>query len=306
MITRPLRAALALIVAAALTQPLDLAGQSADVIENSVALSVGYATSANITYLTADGYESKLDVYRPRSPGPHPTLILIHGGGWVGGTKEATALRALPFLQMGWAVVNVEYRMARVALAPAAVEDCLCALRWVIRNSDDFGFDTDRIVVTGYSAGGHLSLTTGMTPASAGLDRRCPGNEPLEVAAIVNWFGITDVGDLLDGEDMKTYAVAWLGALPDRYDVAERVSPLTYVRAGLPPVLTIHGDADPTVPYAHGVRLHQALEQAGVPNRLHTVPGGGHGNFSLDEFQEAFRVIRDFLGEHGLSTESDR
>lgn len=275
--------------------------QSSDTFESAVATSVGYATYPDIVYQTADGYEARLDVYRPRgSEDPAPTLLLIHGGGWVGGTKEATALRALPFLQRGWAVVNVEYRLARVALAPAAVEDVLCALRWTIRNAEDYDIDPDRIVVTGYSAGGHLSLTTGMTPASAGLDRRCPGSEPLQVAAVVNWFGITDVGDLLDGENMKSYAVQWLGGLEDRHEVADRVSPLTWVRAELPPILTIHGDADPVVPYSHAVRLHDALDQAGVPNRLHTVPDGGHGNFSVEEHQEAFRVIRDFLREHGL------
>ena len=291
-----------LLVATALTAPVpnSAAAQSDDAFESAVATSVRYAVYPDIVYQTADGYEAKLDVYRPReSEGPWPTLLLIHGGGWIGGTKEATSLRALPFLQQGWAVVNVEYRLAEVALAPAAVEDALCALRWVVRNTDDW-FDTDRIVVTGYSAGGHLSLTTAMTPESEGLDRRCPGNEPLEVAAVVNWFGITDVGDLLEGENMKSYAVQWLGSMQDRRDVAERVSPLNWVRPGLPPILTIHGDADTVVPYSHAVRLHEALDEAGVPNRLHTVPGGGHGNFSIDEFQEAFRVIRDFLAEHGL------
>ena len=84
---------------------------------------------------------------------------------------------------MGWAVVNVEYRLGQVARAPAAVEDCLCALRWVIASAEEYGFDTERIVVTGNSAGGHLALTTGILPASAGLDRQCPGDEELSVAA---------------------------------------------------------------------------------------------------------------------------
>jgi len=56
--------------------------------------------------------------------------------------------------------------------------------------------DPSRIVITGHSAGGHLSLTTGMLPVSAGLDRQYPGNEELKVAAILNWMGITDVLDL--------------------------------------------------------------------------------------------------------------
>ena len=201
---------------------------------------------------------------------------------------------------MGWAVVNVQYRLARISLAPAAVEDSLCALRWIIRNADRYNIDTSRLVLTGDSAGGHLSLTTGIIPTSAGLDGQCPGDEPLEVAAIVNWYGITDVGDLLAGPNMQEYAVTWMGSMPNRYEIAERVSPLTYVRHGLPPILTIHGDADPTVPYTHALRLHEELEKVGVPNQLHTVPGGGHGRFSLDESIEIYEVIRSFLKKHGL------
>ena len=275
--------------------------QTTDAQRAAVVTAAAYRVVPNVVYHVADGYEAKLDLYLPRGQRePVPALIQIHGGGWVGGTKEGNSLRFLPYLEMGWAVINIEYRLARVALAPAAVEDCLCALRWIIGNAEQYNIDASKLVLTGYSAGGHLALTTGLVPSSAGLDRQCPGNEPLEVAAIVNWYGITDVGDLHDGENMKSYAVEWMGSMPDRYEIAERVSPLSYVRQGLPPILTIHGDADPTVPYSHAVRLREALDEVGVANQLHTVPGGGHGNFSADQYQVAYEVIRSFLKEHGL------
>ena len=295
-------------IAAALLVTAPVLAQDGDSV--TVDIMSKYRVAPNITYLTASGYESKLDVMTPRGQGPVPTLIYIHGGGWVGGTKEASVLRALPYLEMGWAVVNVEYRMARNELAPGAVEDCRCALRWVYENAEDYNIDTSRLVVTGASAGGHLSLTTGMLPASAGLDRLCPGRDAsrpgwaaadeyeMPVAAIVNWFGITDVGDLLDGVNAKSYAVAWMGSRSDRMELAKHVSPMTYVRPGLPPILTIHGDVDNVVPYQHALNLHAALDEAGVTNRIHTVPGKGHGNFSAAEAQEIFRVIRAFLDEH--------
>jgi len=278
----------------------------------TVEVGQNYRLIPDVTYLVADEYESKLDVIAPRDTSePLPTLIYIHGGGWVGGDKDAMFLRLLPYLEMGFAVVNVEYRLGGVALAPAAVEDCRCALRWVIENAEEYGFDADRIVVTGTSAGGHLTLTTGMLPASAGLDRRCPAIRPdggradayepeMPVAAMVNFYGITDVADLVEGPNAKQYAVRWMGSMADWPEVARRVSPLEYVRSGLPPILTIHGDADPIVPYQHGVQLHEALEKAGVSNQLHTVPGGGHGGFNLEENLEVMRVIRAFLQERGI------
>ena len=270
-------------------------------------LSNEYRVVPNVTYGLVNNWETKLDLYLPQgADGPTPVVLYIHGGGWVGGTKERYVLRLLPWLEMGWAVANIEYRLGEVSLAPAAVEDCLCALRWVIRNAEDYNIDPSRIVVTGNSAGGHLALTTGMIPASAGLDRQCPGTETLSVAAIINWYGITDVGDLLDGPNMKNYAVEWMASMPNRDRIAERVSPLTYVRSGLPPILSIHGDADPSVPYQHGVRLHEELAKAGVANQLHTVPGGRHGGFNREQTIAIFETIWQFLGAHGLMTAGSR
>lgn len=220
----------------------------------------------------------------------------------------------LPYLESGWAVVNVEYRMADDAHAPAAVEDCRCALRWIYRNAEQFNFDVDNIVVTGNSAGGHLSLTTGFLPASAGLDRQCPGDRrrtwttgdtstaDLKVAAVINWYGITDVYDLLHDTPgvSGNFTEAWLGSRADRDDVAKLVSPTTHVRSGLPPVLTIHGDADPIVPYKHATRLHEALDGAGIANELVTIRGGGHGGFSNDEMLRIFTAIQAFLNNHDI------
>lgn len=293
---------LAALILSSLAAPGAARGQFVEGAARAGDLSNRYRIVPNVTYLTANNWEAKLDVYVPReAAAPNPTLIYIHGGGWVGGSKETSWLQLLPYLEAGWSVVNVEYRLARVSLAPAAVEDCRCALRWVIRNAKQYNFDTNKLVVTGHSAGGHLSLTTGMLLSSAGLDRECPGSEELKVAAIVNWFGISDVVDLLDGPNMKEYAVAWLSSMPNREDVARRVSPLTYVRAGLPPIITIHGDADPVVPYTHAVRLQEALNKAGVTNQLVTIPGGKHGGFSHDQTVRAYSAIRDFLSKHNLN-----
>ena len=258
-----------------------------------------FSVSSNITYLKANNMELKVDVYRPRDvEGPMPTFIYYHGGGWVAGSKEANILRLLPYLEQGWAAVNVQYRLGDVSLAPAAVEDSLCALRWVGLNAEQYGFDTDRLVVSGNSAGGHLALTTGMLPGDSDLGRQCSGADTPPVAAIVNWYGITDVVDLLDGVNQKSYAVRWLGSNPDRNVIAERVSPMSYVRTDLPPIITIHGNADPTVPYAHAVQLHEALDRAEISNQLVTVPNGRHGGFPADEMLRIYAAVFEFLDQN--------
>lgn len=280
--------------------PLPLAAQGFDAMRQGVAILLSHSNFPNLTYVTASGYQAKLDVYASQSPTPAPTLVYYHGGGWVGGNKEGALLETMPYLAMGWTVVNVEYRLAGTALAPAAVEDSRCALRYVLGRAKDFNIDTARVVLSGHSAGGHLSLITGMLPVSAGLDRECAGRDDIHIAAIVNWFGITDVVDELDGPNMKDYAVAWLGSLPDREAIARRVSPLTYVRAGLPPIITIHGDADSTVPYQHAVRLKAALDRVGVLNELVTIPRGEHGGFTAEETQRAYAAIEAFLTRAGV------
>src|SRR2546422_11779261 len=150
------------------------AAQAPPNAQSTVALFQNVRTVANVVYLRANGWEGKLDVYAQRTQTTStPVVIYIHGGGWVRGTKDGSVLSALPYLAMGYSVVNVEYRLADVSLAPAAIEDCRCALRWVVAHAKEYNIDTDRIVIAGASAGGHLALTTGMLRTSDGFDRFC-------------------------------------------------------------------------------------------------------------------------------------
>lgn len=270
-----------------------------------------YGVRSNVTYSMANNVELKLDLYLPRNaPGPVPLIINFHGGGWVEGNKEGSALWLMRYMQMGFAVANVGYRLGRVSPAPAAVEDTRCALRWLTRRAKDLKIDTGKIVLTGGSAGGHLALITGMLPAGNPFDRACATDDntrwtsgaepPLTVAAIINYFGIADVEDLLSGPNAKHYAIEWLGAAPNREALARSLSPMQYVRAGVPAIFTVHGDADQLVPYAHSTRLHEALGKAGVTNEMLTVPGGGHGGFPPAESQRISAAIRAFLAKQGI------
>jgi len=265
-----------------------------------------YLVQPDIVYTTANNTPLKLDVWYPSdSKTPTKTLVYFHGGGWVFGAKAYSILYFLPFLEKGWRVVDVEYRMASNSLAPAAVEDTRCSLRWVFRNAKQYNFDTDKVVLMGHSAGGHLSLISGMLPEGTPLDNACYADEKygdpkIKVAAIINWFGITDVNDVIHGTNTKNYAKMWVGSQKNADEIAKEVSPLTYVRTGLPPIISIHGDSDDVVPYTNATRLKDALDKVSVKNELYTIKGGGHGQFTKEQFVSAWNEVFKFLKANGL------
>ncbi|AFY53387.1 esterase/lipase [Rivularia sp. PCC 7116] len=261
-----------------------------------------YQLSRNLVYHKVNDSQLKLDLYQNKNPGLHPTLIVIHGGGWINQSKEGLKPFFEPYLNWGFSVVNINYRLASTALAPAAVQDARCALHWVVNNAEKYNFDKSKIITSGFSAGGHLSLTTGMIPPQAGFDNQCPSNKKNKLAAIVNWSGITDVEDLIKGKNEKYYAVEWLGNQinDSKIELAKNVSPINYVRADLPPILTIHGDKDTFVPYTHAVRLHQKLDLAGVSNQLYSLKEVAHGGFNKKQKQQIYATIKEFLIKHQL------
>jgi len=256
-----------------------------------VRLPAGVTVQENVPYDVHP--QTVMDIYRPAGSGPRPAMIVIHGGGWTGGAKAGmVATWVVRYLEKGFVVANVEYRLAAVATAPAAVEDALKAANFFIDNAKKYGADPKRVSVTGGSAGGHLALMVGMTPKSAKLGK------PVRVRAVVNFYGITDVDDQLHGVNQRKYATTWVPEGPDRTELARRVSPMTYVRKDVPPVLTLHGDADATVPYQHGVAITKALNDAGAVAEMIPVPKGIHG-FPKETQDELYPKIFEFLKKHG-------
>src|SRR5262249_18300551 len=149
----------------------------------------------------------------------------------------------LPYLEHGFVVANVEYRLAAAATAPAAVTDVLDATHWFYDNASKYGVDLKRIAVTGESAGGHLALMVGMNSSDAKLGPVTP------VASVVDVYGVTDLTDALFGPSPNANARTWIPEQPGRAELAARLSPVNLVRKKLPSILIIHGDKDEAVPY---------------------------------------------------------
>jgi acetyl esterase/lipase len=272
------------------------AGGSPPVVRAPVQVRDDVALEANIQY--SDYPDTVLDVIYSKAPSAtkRPGVVVFHGGGWIQSNKESTmSAICLPYLSQGFVVCNVEYRLAKLgrspAPAPAAVVDSLLAAKWFVDHADKYNMDTDRLVITGASAGGHLALMVGMATPAAKL------GPVVKVAAIVNCYGPTDVNDLIVRK--TSWAVQWLPDQPGRDELGTRLSPMTYVRKDLPPILTVQGEKDTTVPVAQNVKLMWALKQAGVDSEMILIPNAGHGP-NAGGWPDVNKLIFEFLSKRGI------
>jgi acetyl esterase/lipase len=256
-------------------------------------IAANYRVASNVTYVKSGAWEGKMDIYYRPDAGPQPTLIWIHGGSMEAGTKDGQLFALMPYLESGWNAINLEPRYPGVTLAPATLQNTWCALRWVVHNARMYSFDPAKIVISGASSGSWFAVTGAMTPRFEHWDESCPGNENPAVSAVVNWYGNWDLADILEGPNKKPYAAGWIQNLPNPKEIARMLAPV--VNASTPPTISIHGDADPTVPYTQSVRLHEALKSAHVKEQMITIPGGKHGGFTRAENERAFAAIEAFL-----------
>src|SRR5262245_29690631 len=142
--------ALVLLILAALTAPAH--AQLSPQAKWAAEAAAQYTMNANLTYRTASYQPLKMDVYYRRgAASPQPTLVYMHGGFWVAGAKETAIMGLIPWFEMGWNVVNVEYRLGvatdPTTLAPAAVDDCFCALRFIATLPATYNIDKNRVIV---------------------------------------------------------------------------------------------------------------------------------------------------------------
>ena len=233
-----------------------------------------------------------------RSKNKRPTLVWIHGGGWRYGNKETDAWFFIHFLERGWNVVNVEYRKG-LGTAPDAAEDVLTVMKWISENAEAYRLDTDKIVVSGASAGGHLALLAGLVNSLPESHPSYVGDK-IRIQAIVNWYGATDLQKkeayLSANLPNENYVLNWVGEKEKIPEISRKYSPIHYVTENAPPVLTIQGDLDTLTPYHQAQLLHEKLESVGTEHHLLTLKGGTHLGFTEEQFQLIFKTIFEFLG----------
>ncbi len=237
----------------------------------------------DITYGKTPEQELKLDIYRPKQlpEGKSlPACVLIHGGGWVKGTKEAFRPLAFALAEKGYVVANIEYRLGPVAKYPAAVQDCSLAVRFLRANAKRYGADPNRIATWGGSAGGHLAALVAAAPTHPTFVPAELKDVPGTVQACCVMAGPTNLLDdrmlesLRKGGE-KSYAFQWLGKLPDEaMDLYREASPITHFTKATGPMLFLTGDLDNP---ARDASALEKLKELGVTTRQVVLKDAKHG-----------------------------
>ncbi|MFM5953176.1 MAG: alpha/beta hydrolase fold domain-containing protein [Novosphingobium sp.] len=235
----------------------------------------------DVVYQQLDGYIPQVvDIYVPAGNGPHPLVLYIHGGGWVGGhTRHSGALADFPkvlaaLAAEGFTVASLEYRLSAEAKFPAQLQDAKAALRFLGANAAKYRIDPSRVGIWGGSAGGHL---TALTCKDTRLDPQAA--KDVCATAAVTWYGVFDFAkmagpDRPGGDQNAGKLVDCSGPCPaERYAWA---SPVTYIDAKDPPFLLIHGTEDKVVPVAQSREAEAAFKAAGVPVQTLYIPGVDH------------------------------
>ncbi len=219
----------------------------------------------------------KLDVYHPVGGPSVATVVWFHGGGLTGGNRSIpSALKG-----QGIAVVAVDYRLSPKAKAPAYIEDAAAAVAWTFKNIARYGGDTNRIFLSGHSAGGYLaSLIT--------LDRRwlaVHGVDPDRLAGLVPF----------SGQSITHFAIREERGLARTRPLIDDLAPVYHVRNDAPPILLISGDRNHELlgRYEESAYFWRMLKEVGHPSvELLELQGYDHGQMADPAFPLLLRFIR--------------
>jgi acetyl esterase/lipase len=264
-------------------------------------------THRDIEYAQVGERRLLLDLYQPIESGEPrsstPLIVWIHGGAWRSGSKEGVPITE--FLEHGFAIASIGYRLSPEARFPAQIHDIKAAVRFLRQHAAAYSLDSNRFVVAGASAGGHLAALVGVSNGDVRLEGELGKHLELssEVHAIVSFYGASNLQSILSqsteyGLSVRVPALQLLiGGQPnDEPELAHLASPVAHVDASDPPLWLIHGDADPQMPFAQSEEFVRCYKALSLPVQLTVVRGGKHGGaefFSKDRLASLAKQLQD-------------
>lgn len=212
------------------------------------------------------------DLHLPDGPGPHPAVLVVHGGGWERRSRADMESIAERLAARGFVAMNVSYRFAPAHRFPAQLHDLQQALRWLRAAAPRYGVDAQRVGAFGYSAGGHLAALLGTVSAGDALDAPHGGLQT-RLQAVVAGGAPSDLRKFSGGRLVPQFLGTTLQEKPELFALA---SPIVHVSHGDPPMFLYHGGGDALVDLSHAEDMKRALDAARVRAELRVVPLLGH------------------------------
>jgi acetyl esterase/lipase len=257
----------------------------------------------DLEYAVVGEHSLGLDLYLSATRG-QPLLVYVHGGAWRGGSKAHPPILALQ--EHGFAIASVDYRLSTQAKFPAQIHDIKAAIRYLRARAVDYGYDATRIGIIGSSAGGHLAALVGVTNGHKDLEGLVGDHlkQSSDVQCTVSLFGASNLQSILSqstdhGLSVRVPALKLLlgGQPTERADLAKLASPVAHVDKDDPPLLLIHGDADPQMPPQQSLEFAKAYEALNLPVQYARIAGGKHGGPEFYD-QERTTIMAKFLQTH--------
>jgi acetyl esterase len=238
----------------------------------------------------------RADIAVPEGQGPHPVVLLLHGGGWIAGSPKTHRKLGAQFAAQGYLTFNLDYRLAPENPPPAGYDDCVFAAKWVAQNAARWNGDASRMAIAGDSAGGNLTAAAMVALAGEA------GAPKLRAGALI--YGVFDFGELIERSPNPKAAEAMARVYCGGHFPAAlrdpRVSPLRAIKPGaIAPCFVICGTADALLPQSR--LMAEALGRAGSGHEMHEIEDMPHAFMMMDALtgcREGHRLMFDFLRRH--------
>lgn len=251
----------------------------------------------------------KMDLILPKrrkESTPRPVVIWMCGGAFGVMDRSVWLPELTEFARCGYAVASVQYRTSNEGPFPMALKDVKAAVRFLRANAEKFGLDPRYIAAAGESAGGSLAALMGVTGGAEEFEEGAFPEYDSRVQAVVDFYGMTDMGAVL--EDQPSKIPAWMMEAyldgDDRYAQEQRASVLTYLAESSPPFLILHGDNDDVVAKAQSEWLYEALIQYGVYADYYLIEEADHGDDMFYQ-KSVIQIVVNFLNHVMREGEKD-